>query len=285
MTTSARPLGALALITSLLSACGGGSATPEVRLTQGIAVGEPSPSAPVPVVADFIRVARQASCSDISNRMVMIDQKLVYWDTAGNCADASYARQLLGATPQTVLCSMSDTIAGPRTACSDAQYRSMFDTILSKRDKADLGLGSAHRVEPIPFLPASGSALKFSTVVNDAFSGVLKAQVAVVSDDAAWAALWAQHSATRSPAPALPKIDFSRQMLLGVFSGQHPNGCHELSINRIVVDGERLVVEYVDRDVAPLAVCIAALTANAYIVAIDRVDAKVDFVAQLTPGK
>ncbi|MDQ2990435.1 MAG: hypothetical protein M3R60_15170, partial [Pseudomonadota bacterium] len=58
-----------------------------------------------------------------------------------------------GATPQTVLCSVADSIAGPQTTCSDEQARALFDIIVANLDKGDLGLGSSHQVEAIVVPP------------------------------------------------------------------------------------------------------------------------------------
>ena len=70
---------------------------------------------------------------------------------AGNCADASYSEMLYGSTPDQVLCSLYDSIAGPMKNCQHEQYRAMFDTITANLDKPDLGLGPDHTVQPVPF--------------------------------------------------------------------------------------------------------------------------------------
>ena len=79
------PLGAV-IAGALLSACGGGSSTHDQQATPGIAIGEPPPVALV--TAPFIVMARTASCSDTRNRLFVIDGKQVFWDHAGQCADA-----------------------------------------------------------------------------------------------------------------------------------------------------------------------------------------------------
>jgi hypothetical protein len=162
-----------AILAAGLAGCGGGSSTQPDRqagqVSQGVAVGEPAPSL---VMSDFQNLAREASCTENRNRLFIIDGKQVLWDHAGNCADASYEQVLFGAKPDQILCSVGDSIAGPRTTCPDPASRSMFDIIVKNLDKADLGLGSAHKVERFSFLPKAGAQMPFDFIAKDSFSGV-----------------------------------------------------------------------------------------------------------------
>jgi hypothetical protein len=140
------------LLLAGLAGCGAGSGVQADRqagqVSQGGAVGDPAPAALA--MAEFQAMARDASCTENRNRLFIIDGKQVLWDHAGNCADAAYEQVLFGDKRETVLCTSGDTIAGPRTSCSDAASRTMFETIVKNLDKADLGLGSAHKVEFVP---------------------------------------------------------------------------------------------------------------------------------------
>ena len=93
----------------------------------------------------FIEMARNASCADVKNRLYVIDNRLVFWTSVGNCDDAGYAHILYGATPQEKLCSLADSFVGPQRSCQPEQD-AMFQTILDNLDKPDLGLGDAHQV-------------------------------------------------------------------------------------------------------------------------------------------
>ena len=103
-----------------------------------------------PEWASFVELARKAECSDIRNRLFVIDQTLVFADHAGNCADASYSQILFGKTVDAVLCVNHDSIAGPVKNCADPSYAALFDTITTHLDAPDLGLGSSHTVQPLP---------------------------------------------------------------------------------------------------------------------------------------
>src|ERR1051325_10327498 len=76
---------------------------------------------PTPTIAlewaPFVELARKAQCADVRNRLFVIDQTLVFADSAGNCADASYSQILYGKTVDAVLCVNHDSIAGPVKKC------------------------------------------------------------------------------------------------------------------------------------------------------------------------
>ena len=54
-------------------------------------------------------LARGDSCTNIRNRLFLIDGKLVFWDRAGNCPDATYGETLFGSTISDALCNFHDS--------------------------------------------------------------------------------------------------------------------------------------------------------------------------------
>ena len=102
-------------------------------------------------LAPFKKMARAGGCADVRNRLFLIDGKLVFWDRAGNCADAAYGEALYGSTPDQTLCVFHDSIAGPVKNCQDQGYQDLFDTITANLDKPDLGLGPQHTVQRVRF--------------------------------------------------------------------------------------------------------------------------------------
>jgi hypothetical protein len=275
------PLGAV-IAGALLSACGGGGATHDQQASPGIAVGEPPPVALA--TAPFIAMARTASCNETRNRLFVIDGKQVFWDHAGQCADASYEQVLFGSTPETRLCSHGDTIAGPRTSCQDESARALFDTIVKNADQPDLGLGSGHKVEQLTFMPPAGTTIAYETVARDNLSGVTARQTLVIKDQAAWDKLWSQHTAGRTPVPAAPKVDFAHKMLVGVFAGEYGNACHSLAVARVAAGATKLEIEVDEHDVTTVAMCTPVVSHPMQIVAVDRTDADVAVIPVALTG-
>lgn len=269
-------IGAVALAGALsLASCGGGVAR-DRQAGQGVAVGEPNGG--VPLTAEFVAKAQQAACTDKRNRLFMIDKRMVFWDRGGSCADNSYEQNLYGATPQLLLCSVRDSIAGPQASCADQQSRALFNTILANLDKADLGLGGAHQVEVLAIPPKAGAALSFESLEQTMRSGIQSAQTATIRDADGFAALWAAHG----NGSMAPSIDFSRNMVIGVFMGTRPNGCYSTNIDGISRVGDKIRVEYTDAAPGPNVMCTLAMTSPAHLVVVGRSELPVEFAVQAT---
>ena len=100
--------------------------------------------------APFVESARGAACSDVRNRLFVIDDALVFADRAGSCPDASYRMELFGRSVDKVLCVKHDSIAGPMKSCSEPGYETLFETITTHLEEPDLGLGASHTVQQLP---------------------------------------------------------------------------------------------------------------------------------------
>ena len=275
MSLVGRTLVTAAVVGMTLAACGGGGSDGNTAMRnqqagQGITVGEPNGG--VPVVSEYIKMAQEASCASTRNKLYLVDSKYVLWDRAGNCADNSYGQVLMGATPQAVLCSAGQTIAGQRTSCADESARSLFDTMLNNLDKADLGLGASHKVEPVGFLPKSGTPVAFKTIASDSFSEITAPREIVIKDAAAWSALWDEHTNKKI---AAPQVDFSRDMLVAVFTGSG-NICGSFDVVHVGSKDGKLLVEYEIRDMRPVALCVAAVTQPMRVIAVPKLDAPVE---------
>jgi hypothetical protein len=204
----------------------------------------------------------------------------VFWDKQGNCPDNGYSRALYGRSTTEVQCTSSDSIAGPVTSCANTAMRPLFDTILLNLDKADLGLGSAHKVEPVEFLPKDG-VLATLPLLREGFSGVSSALNVAVRDADSFAKLWHTHYQYRVDPPAAPKIDFTRQMVLGVFLGNRPGGCIGATIDKVEVRAGKVSAYYTERDYSgPTVLCLAAITQPMDMVVLDRIEGDVNFIKQ-----
>ena len=102
-----------------------------------------------PEWAPFVEMARGAACSDVRNRLFVIDHVLVFADRAGSCPDASYSQGLFGRTVDEVLCVNHDSIAGPVKHCGEPSYKALFEIITTHLDEPDLGLGPSHTVQQL----------------------------------------------------------------------------------------------------------------------------------------
>jgi len=228
-------------------------------------------------MAEFVKQARDDPCADSRNRLFLIDGKQVYWDRAGKCADNSYAQRLFGATTQTILCETVDTLGGPHTFCANDEARKLFETIQNNRDLPDLGLGAGHKVEEVRFLPKAGTVIAFRTLFAFAnFTIVPDQQNVVIKDEAEWAKVWTAHTSGPHQSFPLPKVDFARDMVIGVFAQTNP--CDGMSVARVVAGEDKLVVETELRGPEANIMCAAVMVQKVHFIVVPRVDVQVEFV-------
>jgi hypothetical protein len=111
------------------------------------------------------------------------------------------------------------------------------------------------------------------TVVKGPMSGVDAPRQAAVRSAAEWSALWKTHD----PGGPMPAIDFSREMVVGVFLGSRPTAGFGVEIVRAVGNSGTLVVEYVESAPSRDAITAQILTAPYHLAAIPKHDGEVRF--------
>jgi hypothetical protein len=88
-----------------------------------------------------------------------------------------------------------------------------------------------------------------------------------------WGTLWKENGAN---AP-LPAVDFSREMVVGVFLGSRPTGGYGVEIVRAIGNSGALVVEYVESAPSRDAITAQILTAPYHLAAIPKHEGMVSF--------
>lgn len=126
--------------------------------------------------------------------------------------------------------------------------------------------------------PQAAVAHDFSVLSATPYSGVTRAQNVVVRTEAEFRHLWNEHTSNRLPAPALPKVDFGKQMVVGLFTGQLPHGCGTVALHHASNAGAKVTVSY-ESSTAQGEVCAAVMGSPAVIAAVERSEAPVEFVA------
>jgi hypothetical protein len=111
------------------------------------------------------------------------------------------------------------------------------------------------------------------TVVKGAMSGVEARREVVIRSAAEWAALWKEHG-VRDP---LPAVDFSREMVVGVFLGVRNTTGYGVEIVRAVGNGSVMTVQYVEASPGRDAITAQVLTAPYHLAAMPKHDGEVGF--------
>ena len=104
-------------------------------------------------------------------------------------------------------------------------------------------------------------------------SGIDDMRTVTVRSADEWTKLWRAHSADKAP----PAVDFSREMVVGVFLGSRPTSGYAVEITSVREEAASLVVQY--RTGSPSGDMITAqvITSPFHLVAIPRREGDVRF--------
>lgn len=135
-------------------------------------------------------------------------------------------------------------------------------------------------VEPVPITtPGKGDQQMLqlrqlgtqSVRTPGVYSGVGETLYAAINSQAAWAALWRSHTATRTPNDAPPAVDFAKEFVVAAFWGDKSNGCYSLKIESIGVSGSSVTVTVTQSSPKMDQLCTDAITQPHDIVAVQKV--------------
>ncbi len=130
---------------------------------------------------------------------------------------------------------------------------------------------------PVVLLCAlADSGLPLTTVAQGTLSGLDQPLQVVVRTAAEWERLWRRHGASAPP----PAVDFGKKMVVGVFLGSRPTAGYKIAIVGITRAADGLTVTYHETRPAPDRMVAQIVTAPFHLVACDRQDGAVRFVAQ-----
>jgi hypothetical protein len=101
-------------------------------------------------------------------------------------------------------------------------------------------------------------------------SNIDDAKQVLVRTDAEWTALWRQHSPDRPK----PKVDFSKEMVVGVFMGSRSNAGFSTAVTLATTGNGVLIVKYTETVPPPGAITAQVLTFPYHLVAIPKADIK-----------
>ena len=104
------------------------------------------------------------------------------------------------------------------------------------------------------------------TVDKGEQSNIDEAKQVVVRTEAEWTKLWQQHSPDRKR----PAVDFSKEMVVGVFMGSRPTAGYNVSIVSTFAKDGNVLVRYQESTPRPGAMTAQVLTFPYHLVAIPQ---------------
>jgi hypothetical protein len=125
----------------------------------------------------------------------------------------------------------------------------------------------------VDFADVTASKIHFSFLDSRDDSRIDTPQNLIVKDPSSWAVVWERHTGGKEKAP---EIDFTQQMVIGVFLGQQ-TACYATEIVSIDASGGTLNVTRRDQVPGPATLCAAVVASRAQLVVLPRSDAPVVF--------
>jgi len=122
------------------------------------------------------------------------------------------------------------------------------------------------------------SAVLLTTVAQGTMSNIDEPRQVVVRSAAEWQALWKEHD----PGSAAPRVDFTQSIVVGVFVGSRPTAGFTVEITSVKTEGNRTIVEYLERQPPRDALVAQVLTSPFHAVRLARQAGTIEF-KRLTP--
>ena len=106
----------------------------------------------------------------------------------------------------------------------------------------------------------------FTNIAKGDASGQQIGRQVTVRTAAEWKALWKEHA----PTDKMPEIDFTRDMVVGIFLGSKPSAGHAVEIVGVRTQDKDLIVEYVQKQPARGTMAAQILTEPYHLVAVAK---------------
>ena len=280
----------------LLSSCGGGSDAGGEQANRAPVVSQPAPSgSTLPVDVSFAAVAEDAFSGVHEAKNVVVrdaDAWAALWAAHASGRNPAPAMpQVDFSSRMMVVVFAGQTGNGCRHVRID-KISSEAGRIVVRHEERDLqtvaictqAASSPMIAVSVPrsdamveFININPVSLAFRDLDRSSRSLVAQPKNVVVRDAAAFSLLWAEHGG----AQPLPTVDFTRAMVIGVFTGSRPNGCYSTAIDGIVRANGKLTVARIDTEPGPAVMCTMAIVQPAHIVLVERSDMPVEFTSQV----
>jgi hypothetical protein len=128
--------------------------------------------------------------------------------------------------------------------------------------------------------PSNPMAIPLTTIQKGNFSGIREPLQVTVRTQNEWEDLWKRHTSIQSPPSSLPSVNFTTEMVVGLFAGEKTTGGYDVELTRAELKDSTLYVYYVERNPASGGMAIQALTQPFNLAKLARHDGAVVFVKQ-----
>lgn len=102
---------------------------------------------------------------------------------------------------------------------------------------------------------APGAEVEIRRIGSWISSGIKGSRRLVIRDSTTWAQFWSELGAG-----VQPKVDFGRDLVIAVASGEQSTGGHDIAVQRVTREGGELGIEVLETSASPECLTTAALT-------------------------
>ena len=103
---------------------------------------------------------------------------------------------------------------------------------------------SASAAEPARLVP-------FNTLLKGNHSGIRERQFLIIRSRAEWEHLWRSHSSSNLPKQELPTVDFDKESILALFSGEKRTGGYAIEVAKVKEDPQATQLKVFYRETVP----------------------------------
>jgi hypothetical protein len=133
----------------------------------------------------------------------------------------------------------------------------------------------------LAIVTVSAQTPSFANLVKGNISDQQLGKQVTVRTAAEWKALWKDHA----PAAKMPDVDFSKQMVVGIFLGSKPSEGYDVEIVGVREEGKDLIVEYVEKQPGRGTLAAQILTEPFHLVTVPKHAGTVRFIHVPAAGR
>jgi hypothetical protein len=122
------------------------------------------------------------------------------------------------------------------------------------------------------------SAVNFTLIANGSNSGYVKKERIIIKNRADFQKMWENLYINFSEKPQLPDVNFSNQMILGVFFGEYTSGGGSIAVKSVDMYDDAVIVNIEEVTPGPNCVTTDVMTQPYQIVRIPKVISPLKFV-------
>lgn len=116
-----------------------------------------------------------------------------------------------------------------------------------------------------------------TTLSKGQYSGIREPLEIVIRTQEDWALFWQRHTSGQAPALPLPRVDFGREMVVGVFLGEKSTGGYQVEITGAHPSESGLQVSYQVKSPPQGAIVAQVITQPHHLIRLPRYNDPVTF--------